>query len=366
MTDAAFGAVRSESSTLRDSIEAALPTLKSAPAVPIGLLGCGWIAGLQLQAYRHAGFGVVALVDRHPDRAEEYRRRYATDADVYGSLDDLLRHPGLGVVDIATHTTGRAAMVRQCINAGVAVLSQKPFVDDLEDGLELASEARAAGVTLAVNQNGRWAPHFAALRAVVAAGIIGDVVSADFQVNWPQDLVVADMPAFREMDDLVLFDFGAHWFDVVATLAPPGALAVQAEVDRRPGQAIGAPLQADALVTGAAFRSALSFRAGERFAETGAYRVSGTAGVLTHVGHSLGGTEVMVHTSAGTAVVEISPDWFMHGLAGTMREVLESVATGRTPDNSADSALRGLGLCFAAVESARTGARVMAGAATTR
>ncbi|MEO7586691.1 MAG: Gfo/Idh/MocA family oxidoreductase [Arachnia sp.] len=359
--------MRSDSSGLRESIEAALPMPQGAPAVPIGLVGCGWIAGLQLQAYRHAGFNVVALADRHPDRAEEYRRRYAPHASVHGSLDGLLQHPGLGVVDIATHTSGRAAMVRQCINAGVAVLSQKPFVDDLEVGLELAREARAAGVTLAVNQNGRWAPHFAAMRAIVAAGIIGDIVSADFQVSWPHDLVVANMPVFREMDDLVLFDFGAHWFDMVATLAPAaGTLVVQAEVDRRPGQAIAAPMQADALVTGPAFRAALSFRAGERFAETGAYRVSGTAGVLTHVGRSLGGTEVRVHTGAGTAAVEISPDWFTHGLAGAMREVLDSVATGEVPDNSADSALKGLALCFAAVESARTGARVMVGEAKTR
>jgi predicted dehydrogenase len=38
------------------------------------------------------------------------------------------------------------------------VLSQKPFVLDLDTGARLADLADEMGVKFAVNQNGRWAP----------------------------------------------------------------------------------------------------------------------------------------------------------------------------------------------------------------
>lgn len=361
-----FEQVQATDAALEASVRGALPDTSVAPDITIGLVGCGWIAGMQLEAYAAAGFTVAALTDRHAERADEYRRTYAPDAVVYETVEELLAHPGLGIVDVATHTDGRPAIIVQCMNAGLSVLSQKPFVDDLATGKRLADAAEAVGVTLAVNQNGRWAPHFATMRALVGAGLIGDVVSADFQVDWPHDLIVAEMPAFREMDDLVLFDFGAHWFDIIGTVAPQGELVVFADSAQRPGQAIPAPMQADAIVTGEGFRAALRFRAAERFAESGSYRVSGTHGVITHTGASLGGDSVRIETDAGSATISIAEDWFSFGLAGAMREALSAIAADRAPSNCAASSLRGLEIAFAAVRSARDGVRVPAGAAGSR
>jgi len=220
---------------------------------PIGLvgcgwIGCGWIGGLQLEAYRAAGMNVVAVCDRHRERAEQTRDRLAEHAVVYDSVDALLQHPGLIVVDVATHLEGRPDTIAAALRAGKHVLSQKPFVERLEVGRQLAGIADANGVILAVNQNGRWAPHFGAMLAMVRSGLIGDIISADFAVAWPHDTVVSGKPAFAMMDDLILFDFGAHWFDIVGVLAPLVPLTVFAGSSTRVGQSIGAATQADALV----------------------------------------------------------------------------------------------------------------------
>ena len=73
----------------------------------------------------------------------------------------LLRDPGIEVVDITTHPDVRVGLMRRALNAGKHVLSQKPFVEDLAVGQALVALAEAKGVKLAVNQNGRWAPHLA-------------------------------------------------------------------------------------------------------------------------------------------------------------------------------------------------------------
>ena len=51
---------------------------------------------------------------------------------------------------------------------------------DLEDAKKLVDVANQKKVKLAVNQNGRWAPHFSYIRNAVRQGLIGEVTSIDF------------------------------------------------------------------------------------------------------------------------------------------------------------------------------------------
>ena len=360
------GSITTESKELHKQLEGILHNDVSASRLPIGLIGCGWIGGMQLEAYRSAGFNVVAVGDRHLERAEAHRDKFFPNAAAFGSLDELLNFPGLAILDVATHPEGRSETILRGIDAGLHVLSQKPFVEDLFSGIELEEAARKRGVLLSVNQNGRWAPHFSVMLRGVASDLIGDIVSADFSVYWPHDQIVAEMPEFASMQDLILFDFGAHWFDLVGVLGPTEGLRVSAVVDKRPGQSISAPLQASATIWGAEFFSTVNFRAGERFAEAGAFRVVGTKGVITHEGSSLGGDTVELWTELGHVTVEIRNDWFTFGLSGAMGALLDAVESGEAPSSSPESAMRGLQIAFAALESSRAGRPIEVGSVARR
>jgi len=89
--------------------------------------------------------------------------------------------------------------------------------------------------------------------------------------------------------------------------------------------------------------------------EEGRYRVDGTKGVITHDGLSLGGETVRLVTDDSDQVTPLLGDWWDNGMHGAMAEVLTAVDEQRPPSNAARSALPGLALCFAALESARTG-----------
>ncbi len=76
-------------------------------------------------------------------------------------------------------------MIEAALEAGKHVLSQKPFVLDLDFGRRMVDLADARGVKLAVNQNGRWAPHFSYMRAGDRAGLIGDAaLGCHVAVHW--------------------------------------------------------------------------------------------------------------------------------------------------------------------------------------
>jgi len=324
----------------------------------IGLIGCGGIARVAATAYRAAGYHVVAVCDVDAGAAERMRDEHAPHARALTDHRELLALPEVDVVDIATHTAVRAPLVRDALDAGKHVQSQKPFVDDLDLGTALCDLADRNGVQLAVNQNGRWSPHFAYLLAARRAGLLGDVVSADFSVHWDHDAAVAGTP-FAHMADLVLLDFGIHWFDLVAALLPDRpARRVFAQATASPAQRISAPTIASAFLDMDGTPCSLLFRASSPRAEEGSYRVDGTRATVRSSGPALGGPDLVVTTDEGRLDVTLEGAWMPHALAGTMGELLASIDEGRTPSNSARSVLVGLRACFAALHSARTGAPV--------
>ena len=152
------------------------------------------------------------------------------------------------------------------------------------------------GLKLAVNQNGRWAPHFSYLRSAVAAGLLGSVSSGDFSVYWGHDRDVAGT-RFADMPDLILLDFGIHWFDIVDVVFQGcgPARRVYASVGRSPDQVIAAPAQAQVLIDFDGAQASLAFRGACTVAEEGRYRVTGSHGALASAGPALGANVARLH-----------------------------------------------------------------------
>ena len=167
-------------------------------------------------------------------------------ARITDDFESLMQDPNLSVLDITTHPDVRVDLMRRALNAGKHVLSQKPFVEDLDDGRELVELAARRNVKLAVNQNGRWAPHLAYIREAVRAGLIGEVTGVHVEIRWNHSWI-AGTP-FEAVDDLILWDFGIHWFDFLASVIGDRARFVHATTAHAAGQTARPPLLAQALV----------------------------------------------------------------------------------------------------------------------
>ena len=335
------------------------PPRPRSTATEIGLVGCGAITTTMLAAYRSAGLNVTALCNPSPEAAEARRAAYFPAARVFRDHRELLAETSVAVVDVATHTDVRPAIVEDCLRAGRHVLSQKPFVEDLAVGERLCDLAEELGLRLAVNQNGRWAPHFSYLRAARGAGLLGTVTSGDFSVHWDHDEDVAGS-RFAAMPDLILHDFGIHWFDIVADVFRDAGVArrVYASVGRDPGQSIAAPAQAQVLIDYEGAQVSLVFRGACGIDEAGRYRVTGTQGAVTSAGPALGANVARFSAREGSVDVPLAGHWFREGFLGTMGELLRALEDGDTPANDARTVLGGLQLCYAAVASARQGAPI--------
>jgi predicted dehydrogenase len=330
----------------------------------IALIGCGGISEYHLRAYVAMGLDVVALCDRNLFRAEKRRAEFYPAARLHTDFREVLARDDIEIVDIALHPMQRLAVMEAALLARKHVLSQKPFVLDLAVGEQLAALADAQGVNLAVNHNGRWAPHFSYLAAAVDAGLIGEVASVDCTLQWDHTWTAGT--SFDNVHHLVLFDFGIHWFDMVARLLRGRpARRVWASAARTPSQKMKPPILAQVAIDYDGAQARLNFNGHVQLGQEDRTVVCGSLGTLRSFGPSLSEQTVTLHTAAGRSVPELEGTWFTHGFQGAMGELLCAIEENRAPSHSARNTLDGLALCFAALASADSGLPQVPGSVTT-
>ena len=316
----------------------------------IGLIGCGAITSYHLKAYRAAEYEVVALCDVSLEAAEKRRDEFYPDAAVLADHRKLLRLEEVEVVDVTTHPEVRVPLIEDALRAGKHVLSQKPFVLDLDVGQRLADLADQQGVRLAVNQNGRWAPHFSYIREAIRAGLIGEVVGVHCGVHWDHGWVRGT--EFEKVRDLILYDFAIHWFDFLTTvMGDAEAERVYASATSTPCQEVSPPLLGQAAVEYPHAQSSLVFDGHVPHGSWDRTLVSGSRGVIRTAGVDLNAQRLEIITDEGVVSPQLESTWFPDGFHGTMGELLCAIEENREPSHGARNNLRSLELCFAAVSS---------------
>jgi predicted dehydrogenase len=324
----------------------------------VAVLGCGTIArAAHLPAYRDHGVGVRGVWSRRPEATDGIRDEFPGVERVYADVHELLDDPEVRFVDIATGPVGRLAWIEAAVAAGKHVLAQKPLVATEEDLAVLPAllrRAEDAGVAVAVNHNGRWAPAWRLATLLVRDGVVGDVVGVTHLHDKPLP-PLAGTP-FDDVDHMLVTDYLLHWIDISRTwLAPADVTTVQAVDSRVPGQDPAARNPWSATVhLGTAEGSSASLRiVGDVVASSARcpFWIHGTEGSLR--GSVLMGSDALVLDRGGSQEpLPLTGAWFVDGFAGAMGELMCAVAERREPENSAADAAESVRLMLAARDSA--------------
>jgi len=342
-----------------DLEETDAPDLPYRPSDPetddlaIAMVGMGGISEQHCRAYADAGYDVVAMCSRSREDAVDRREEFYPDADVavYTDYTEVLDRDDVDVVDLLPHPVDREPLVEAALEAGKHVLSQKPFVVDLDFGERMVDLADDRGVKLAVNQNGRWAPHWSYMRAALDRGLIGRPHGVHFTVDWDHNWIAET--EIDEIEHAVLYDFAVHWFDVLRCFfADREPQRVYASYERSPSQRADPPLLGGALVEFDEAQATLSFDADTKLGPEDRTYVAGTRGTIESEGPDLEEQTVTLYTEDGYATPDLEGAWFPDGFHGAMAELLSAVEADRDPYNSARDNLHTLELCYAAVASA--------------
>jgi predicted dehydrogenase len=189
-------------------------------ALRIGVVGVGQRAAVACHLAGIEGADVVACADPAPRAGERARDLFGPDVIIRHDYRELL-DDDLDAVIVTTPDDLHMAPTLTFLNAGVAVLVEKPLAITVDDCDRMLETAMTTGTRLYVGHNLRHAASLRALRAVVDEGRIGAVkaVWCRHFVGHGGDYYFRDWHAERARVNSLLLQKGAHDLDVIHWLA---------------------------------------------------------------------------------------------------------------------------------------------------
>jgi predicted dehydrogenase len=198
--------------------------------VTLGFLGAGWIGRNRMEAMLATSQAkAVAICDPNPEMAAG-AQELAPDAEIVGSLDELLACEPDGVA-IATPSALHAEQCIRAFRAGAAVFCQKPLGRSAAEVQAVFEAARAADRLLGVDLSYRHATAMQAIRDRVRAGELGQVFAADLtfhnaygpQSSWFWDPELSGGGCLIDLG-VHLVDLALWMFDFPEVVEARGAL----------------------------------------------------------------------------------------------------------------------------------------------
>lgn len=202
--------------------------------IKTAIVGTGFMGKVHTENVRRLGnVEVAAVVGSRLERAQKFAEStgipFAT-----GNLADVLNNKEIQAVHICTPNVQHFPMSLAAIEAGKAVLCEKPLAMTVQEGERLVEAAKAKNTVNAVQHNLRYYPVVQQIRQMIAAGDLGEILivqgtySQDwllYETDWNWRLNAEENGKLRAMGDI-----GSHWMDAVQHLTGLPITAVCADL----------------------------------------------------------------------------------------------------------------------------------------
>jgi predicted dehydrogenase len=199
----------------------------------LGIVGAGGFASFAVSHLLDAADVVAAAVaDVDPARAAALAGRLGVEAL---PVDDLVTHPGVDVVYIATPPSSHAPLGLRALAAGKHVLCEKPLGLSVADADAVVTAAREANRLAVANLLQRYNPLARAVGEVLRRELLGAPLRVAIE-NLAADERLPPGHWFWDRDTSggIFVEHGVHFFDLFAFWFGAGEVLAAARV-LRPG-----------------------------------------------------------------------------------------------------------------------------------
>ena len=185
------------------------------PKLNAAVVGCGWAGKIHAEAYvNHPEVNLIAVCDPNPEKAHQLAKRWHCQA--YESLEELLEKEKIDIASIASPTETHISLGKKLLQAGVAILCEKPLSRDAASAYDLRSFARSTALSCGVNYNRRFAKGYQIAKERLKQAKHIHFVSSILAQNVP----LAQTKELRAQlpEDFLVFDALSHQMDLVVYL----------------------------------------------------------------------------------------------------------------------------------------------------
>ncbi len=160
------------------------------PALGVAVIGCGWMGQVHSRGYlrlRHH-FPELALAPRLVTVADPEPERRRDAVSRYGFIDstpnwqDVVEDERVQAVSVTAPNFLHREIAVALARAGKHLWIEKPVGLTVADAEAVAAAVRGGGVQATVGFNYRNAPAVAEARELIAAGLLGEITNARFQL----------------------------------------------------------------------------------------------------------------------------------------------------------------------------------------
>jgi predicted dehydrogenase len=332
--------------------------------VGCGAMANGWLRAVTEDPDLAERISVVGLVDLDTGRARALADGFGLMAEVGSDLEAMLAGLKPDFVFDVVVPPARSRVVSAALRAGAHVLSEKPMAASMDEARALVALAAETGRLHAIIQNRRFHPGLQKVRRLVAEGTLGPLtaVHCDFFIG-------AHFGGFREeMDHVLLLDMAIHTFDAIRAVVgtkPRSVYCLETNPAGswyRDGAAANAIFEFEGGVI-ATYRGSWCAE-GIRTSWESEWRIVGTKGTLLWDGADrfeariVTGTEGFLRETEAVPLPELPDGTGIQGHASVIRDFVNAVEQGGTPETVASDNIASLAMVFGAIESAETGQRV--------
>lgn len=333
----------------------------------IAVIGGGFFSQFHYDAWERLDVDVVGVCDLDISVAETRAAAYP-DCQAYDDLGRMLSEQSPDLLDIVTPPTTHLEIIKHALEFGVPVICQKPFCGGIDGAREAAELMQTSGIPIVVHENFRFQPWYGEIKSNLDTGVLGDVYEGTFRLRpgdgQGPDAYLARQPYFQKMPRFLVHETLVHIIDVFRYLFGDVA-SVYADL-RQLNPVIAGEDAGVIVLTFVDGRRAVidGNRLVDHVAENrrlvmGDMWIEGSDGVIRLNGD--GGLFTRSHDS--NKEDEIAYDWQNVGFGGDCvyrlnKHVLECLADGTPPMNTATAYLDNLRIVDAVYASNEQGARI--------
>ena len=320
--------------------------------IQVGLFGAGRIGKIHAgNVVRQPGVKLKFVVDVNTAAAHELASAHRAEVV---SAETVFADKEVQAIVVATSTDTHADLILRAAAAGKATFCEKPVDLTVDRARACAQAVRQAKITCMIGFQRRFDPTFAALKARLAAGEIGDpemlVVTSRDPGPPPADYIARSGGIFRDM--LI------HDFDIFRWILDDEAASVYATgsclVDPALARADDVDSTAVTIRTGRGLLAQINTSRRAAYGYDQRFEVLGSRGMLQAGNHR----PTEVRASTATSVACDKPEHFFleryrAAYASEMAHFFESLASGKPVRTTIDDGVAALELAEAATMSWR-------------
>ncbi len=151
-------------------------------SVGIGIIGCGAMCRVVLRnlLIQNKKIEIRGVFDPNKNSVKATLDEFNPDAKVYKDYQSLVKSPDIDWVLIASWNCNHREQVVAAFNAGKDVFCQKPIATNMNDSLAVIRAWKKSGKMFSIGFTLRYSPHYRKIKELVDKGIVGDIISMEF------------------------------------------------------------------------------------------------------------------------------------------------------------------------------------------